>query len=190
MDFGLTGIQTWLELDDHRLGLACPCLFLALAQFRALFLSPSTCLDILCLTCEQALFLTSFFSFPTLFSSLTFCILYALPLRLITPFTPTTTSTTAFYILVTMSTSTLIPHLRQASQKVLPKISSLPSTLLLSKTTSPILISRRALTSTALKGLSVVPGVNPLRQYSTPSLAIQNEKTNVNQGMAFLFSFS
>lgn len=86
-----------------------------------------------------------------------------------------------------MSTSTLIPHLRQVSKKALPKISSLPSTLLLTRTPSPILISKRALTSTALKGLSVVPSVNPLRQYSTPSLVIQNEKTNVNQGMAYFF---
>ncbi|KAG0375328.1 hypothetical protein BGX24_009252 [Mortierella sp. AD032] len=91
-----------------------------------------------------------------------------------------------------MSSPTLIiPHLRQASKHVaLPKIirPSSPS-LLFSRSSSahinlPVLLSKRAISSTAAKGISTSPIVNPLRQYSTPSLAIHNEKTNINQAPA------
>ncbi|KAF9117297.1 hypothetical protein BGW39_002367, partial [Mortierella sp. 14UC] len=86
-----------------------------------------------------------------------------------------------------MSSSTLIPHFRQVSKQTLPKI--IPSPLLAKSLTNtlPIFISKRALTSTALKGLSastVMKNNNQLRQYSTPSLTIHNEKTNVNQAPA------
>jgi hypothetical protein len=167
----------WLELDDPSLGLASCSLFFRHTH-RHLFAYLLLCLS-------SPLPLSSFFPYLP-FSYLSF-ILYALRLRLIsiTTTTPTTTTTAAttiiFFILVTMSSATLIPHLRQASKQALPKISSLPSTLL-TRTASPILISKRALASTTSKTLSTIPGINPLRQYSTPSLAIHNEKTNVNQG--------
>ncbi|KAF9116810.1 hypothetical protein BGX27_010427 [Mortierella sp. AM989] len=86
-----------------------------------------------------------------------------------------------------MSTSTLISTIRQASRQALPKFKQQsimyksPSHFNLPGHSTKRLLHSQGAAICAGRAFSTNPLANPLRQYTTSSLTVSNEKSNVNQ---------